>query len=113
MQSLAGNAVEIGGEVLIRDKKRMVFCFSPGQLASPAWSVVHFQPGNTDVGRTGRDDSFERVTPTLHRLVREAGNQIEVDVGNSRSAQAGDIGKGYFTRVKTPHSGRFSVNKRL
>ena len=42
-------------------------------------------------GRRGSDCLVQGELPALRRLVRQPGNQIDIDVRNSRGAQAGDI----------------------
>src|SRR5689334_2511631 len=113
MQPLAGNPIEIGGEVLVGNKMRVVLSAAGNQFAAQAGILIDFEHVNANVGNAGGNDFFEREAPAIDRLVWEAGNQVEIDIGNSGSTQAGNIGKGCFTRVKPPHGGRFFVYEGL
>ena len=74
---------------------------------------IHFEHVNADMGNAGRDRLFQRKRPTLRGLVRQARNQIDVDVAQSRRPQSCDFFQNRSAFVQPAHRLRLLVHERL
>src|SRR5262249_34855663 len=96
-----------------RDKVRVVLRASGDQLAAQARVFVHFQHVDAHVRHAAGNCLVERIAPALARLVRQAGDQVHVDVADARGAQPSDVSERLLARVQPRHRSRFLVHKRL
>src|SRR5213078_4775126 len=53
------------------------------------------------------------MLPALLRLVRQAGNQINIDIRNPGRTKPGNIVQHDISLVQTPHRRRFAIHKGL
>src|ERR1019366_174430 len=77
------------------DKVGVVPCPSGDQFPAQARIFVHFQHVYARMGRAERNRLRQRERPTLRRLVRQPGDQVDVDVGKTSLPQTG-----YFLKYR-------------
>ena len=83
--------IKIGGGFFVGNEVRVIAGAAGDQFAAQARVFVDFEHVDADVRHSGRDGLRKRFLPAFGRLVRQAGDQIDIDVGNSGGAQAGDV----------------------
>ncbi len=91
LQPLARGEVEVGGEIVVGNKVRVVAAASCQQLAAQARVFVHLQHVHADVRHAGGKRLAERKIPALLCLVRQAGDQIDADVADAGGSQPRDV----------------------
>ena len=113
IQALARNFVHVGGEVIVGNKVGMISLSSGDNFVAQAGVSIHFQHVNAGVWDTGGDQLIQRLVPALASLVRQAGNEIDVDIRNSGGTQLGNIVDHRGTLVQPANRCGFLVGKRL
>src|SRR5208283_3866720 len=86
-QARACGEVEVSGKVVVGNKMRMVATASGQQFVSKPRLLVHFQHVHADMRNTGCQGFAERKAPALFRLMRQASDQVEVDVSYPARSQ--------------------------
>ena len=91
LQPLACREVQVGGEIVVGNKVRVIAAAAGQQLGAKARVLVHLQHVHADVRHAGGQRFAERKIPALFRLVRQAGDQVNADVADAARAQARDV----------------------
>ncbi len=89
----------------------VVFCAACHQFAAQPRIVVHFQHVHADVRDAAGDRLGNGKLPTLRRLVRQPGDQINVDVLNAGGAQARDVVEYRVALMQAPDRRSFAVHE--
>src|SRR5208283_4649788 len=112
-QARACGEVEVSGKVVVGNKMRMVATASGQQFVSKPRLLVHFQHVHADMRNTGCQGFAERKAPALFRLMRQASDQVEVDVSYPARSQPSDVRQGDGSRMKAAHGRTFFIHERL
>ncbi len=80
--------------------------------AEPA-VFVDFEHINRDMRRIEAADPVERFTPTRFRLERETGDEVEIEVVESRCPESRDVGEYRPGAMLTPRLRQFAFHERL
>src|SRR5256885_8609759 len=78
-------------EVIFGNKVGVVSCTARNQFAAEAGIFIDLEHVHADVGYAGIDHVGERKVPALKVLVRQSGDEIDIDIFNSSATKAGDI----------------------
>ena len=90
-QTLDGDLVEVGGQLVGRGVGRAVAHAAQAQFAAQAAVVIHFQHVDRDVLRRQALHPVERFAPAGLGLAGEAGDQIDIDIADAALAQQRDF----------------------
>lgn len=75
--------------------------------------VVDLKQVDAEVRDAGVDGLLDRGSPGCGRLVREACDEVEAEVGDSGGAEAGDLVEAHLARMEAADGGGFSIDKGL
>src|SRR5437667_10843529 len=78
-------------EVLVGNKVGVVSCTARNQFAAEAGIFIDLEHVHADEGHAGIDHVGERKVPALKVVVRQSGDEIDIDIFNSSDTKAGDI----------------------
>ena len=103
VQPFACSLIKIRRQVIVGNKVCVIFRSSSDQFASQARVLIHFKHVHAHMRDAGRNRLLQRIFPALSRLVRQAGNQIDIDIADPGLAQPFDIAQSLFPRVQPRH----------
>ena len=66
----------------------VIFLASGDEFAAQARIFVHFQHINAGVRNAGGEQLIQRLVPARASLMRQSGDQVDIDVRNSGGAEA-------------------------
>src|SRR2546427_12010880 len=98
-------------DVLVRNKVRVVSCTARNQFAAEAGIFIDLEHVHADVGDAGIDHVGERKVPALKVLVRQSGNEIDIDIFNSSAKKAGDVCDSCSPGVQAPDGSGLLVDE--
>ena len=85
----------------------MIASAAGDEFAPQTRVFVHFEHVDARVRSAGRDGFCQREFPTFAGLVRQAGDEIDVDIRNSRSPQPGNVVQHSLALVQAADCGGF------
>ena len=87
---------------------------APGHyLATQPRIFIHLEHVNARMRHACVDRLLQRLLPACFSLVRQPGNQVNIDVRNPRRPQPLDLFQRDLSRMQTRHARRLLVDKRL
>ena len=92
---------------------RVIFRPARDQLASQSRILVDFKHVHADVRHFRSDCLSHGNLPTVDGLMRQARNQVNIDILNSRGPQARNVVKHSLACVQSADRGCFLIYKRL
>src|SRR5438132_12823351 len=98
-------------EVLVGNKVGVVSCTARNQFAAEAGIFIDLEHVHADVGHAGIDHVGEREVPALKGVVRQPGNEIDIDIFNSGTTKAGDGVDDCSPSVQAPDGSGLLVDK--
>src|SRR5947208_15020039 len=98
-------------EVLVGNKVGVVSCTARNQFAAEAGIFIDLEHVHADVGHAGIDHVGERQVPALKDLVRQSGDEIDIDIFNSSATKAGDIVDNRSPGVQTSNGSGLLVDE--
>jgi hypothetical protein len=113
IEPLTGIFVQLGCEVFVRNKVSMIFLPTGNDLSPEARILVDLEHVDACVRDSSVDQRAQRVVPALACLMRQSRDEIHVDVGNARSAQARNVGYDRLVLVQASYRRRFFIHERL
>ena len=83
------------------------------KFASQPGIFVHLQHVNAGVRHAAANKFIQRCFPACRGLVRQAGDQVHIDVADPCPAQPRHIGQSNVARVQATNGARFGIHERL
>lgn len=92
---------------------RMIARAACDQLATEPGIVIHLEHVNASVRHLAGDGLLQGLFPTFRALMRQAGNQIDIDVRNPGRAQSCNVVQNGRPIVQPAYRSRLGVNEGL
>jgi len=83
------------------------------QFPSQAGFVIDFEHVNTGMGDARGDEGRERLLPGDEGLARQAGDEVEVDIGDAGGPETGEVVKDNGAGMKPAALVSFAIDERL
>ena len=88
LQTLACREIQVGGEIVVGNKMRVIAAAAGEQFVAQTRVFIHLQHVHADVRHAGGERFGQRKIPALLRLMRQPSDQVDADVADAAGPQA-------------------------